>query len=63
MGRGKGHLNVSMRTLTARRSNANGSVTGLRTRIAARACGVAAESLVPVVVLTRAAAAEAIAAH
>jgi hypothetical protein len=60
MGR-KGHLNVSTRPLTARRGN--GSVTGLRTRIAARAGGDAAESLLPVVVPTRAAAAEAIAAH
>jgi hypothetical protein len=42
MGRGKGHLIVSMRPLTAHRGNANGSVTGLRMRIAARAGGDAA---------------------
>jgi hypothetical protein len=63
MGRGKGHLNVSTRPLTANRGNANGTVTGLRTRIAARAGGDAAESLLPVVVPTRATAAQAIAAH
>jgi hypothetical protein len=61
--RGKGHLNVSTRPLTAHRSYANGSVTGLRTRIAALAGGDAAESLLPVVVPTGAAPAEAIAAH
>jgi hypothetical protein len=49
--------------LTANRGNANGSVTGFRARIAARAGGDAAESLLPVVVPTREAAAEAIAAH
>jgi hypothetical protein len=43
MGRGKGHLNVSTRPLTTHRGNANGIVTGLRTRIAARAGGDAAE--------------------
>jgi hypothetical protein len=63
MGRGKGHLNVSTCPRTANRSNANGSVTGFRTRSAARSGGDAAESLLPMVVLTRAAAAEAIAAH
>jgi hypothetical protein len=61
--RGKGHLNVSTRPLTARRGNANGSVTGLRRRIAPRAGRDAAESLLPMVMPTRAAAAEAIAAH
>jgi hypothetical protein len=47
MGWGKGHLNVSTRPLTAHRGNANRSVTGLRTRIAARTGGDAAESLLP----------------
>jgi hypothetical protein len=63
MGRGKGHLNVSTCPLTANRGNANRSITGFCTRIAARAGGDAAERLLPVVVPTRAAAAEAIAAH
>jgi hypothetical protein len=63
MGRGTGHLNVSTRPLTARCGNANGRVTGLRTHIAARAGGDAAESLLPVAVRTRAAAAEANAAN
>jgi hypothetical protein len=63
MERGKGHLNVSTRPLTARRGNAFGSVAGLCTRIAARAGRDAAESLLLVVVPTRATAAEAIAAH
>jgi hypothetical protein len=65
MGRGKGHLNVSTCPLTARRGNANGSVAGLCTRIAAHAGRDAAESLLPVVVSMRvtAHAAEAIAAH
>jgi hypothetical protein len=36
---GEGHLNVSTRPLTAHRGNANGSVTGIRMRIAARAGG------------------------
>jgi hypothetical protein len=62
MGRGKVHLNVSMCPLMANRGHANGSVTGLCTRIAARAGGDA-ESLLPVVVPTRAAAAEALAYH
>jgi hypothetical protein len=64
-GRGKGHLNASTSPLqlTPNRGNANGSVTGSRTCIAARAGGDAAESLRPVVVTMRAAAAEAIAAH
>jgi hypothetical protein len=52
LGRGKGHLNVSTRYLTARRANANRRVTGLRMRIAARAGGDAGESLLPVVVPT-----------
>jgi hypothetical protein len=60
---GKTHLNVSTCPLTAHRGNANGSVTGLRTRIAAHAGGDAAESLLPVIISTRAAAAEKIAAH
>jgi hypothetical protein len=63
MERGKGHLNVSLRPLTANRGNSNGSVPGLHTRIAARAGGDAAESLLPVVVPTRAAATEVIAAY
>jgi hypothetical protein len=63
MGRGKGHLNVSSCPLAANRGNANGSVIGFRTCIAARAGGDVAESLLPVVVPTRVAAAEAIAAH
>jgi hypothetical protein len=63
MGRGKGHLTVRTCPLPANRGNANGSVTGFRTCIAARAGGDAAESLLPVVVPTRAAPAEAIAAH
>jgi hypothetical protein len=63
MGRGNGHVNVSTRPLNAHRGNANGAVTGLRTRIAARTGGDAADSLLPVVVPMQAAAAEAIAAH
>jgi hypothetical protein len=63
MGRGKGHFNVSTCTLTANRGNANGSVTGFRSRIAACAGRNAGEGLLPVVMSTRAAAAEAIAAH
>jgi hypothetical protein len=63
MGRGKGHLNVGTRPLTAKRGSANGSGTGLCTRIAASACGDAAESLLPVVVPRSAAPAQAIAAH
>jgi hypothetical protein len=63
MGRGKGHLNVSTCPLTAERSSANGSITGLCTRIASRTGGDAAESLLPLVMPARAAAAEAIAAH
>jgi hypothetical protein len=63
MGRGKGHLNVSTRSLTARRGNTNGSVARLCTHIAARAGRDAAEGFLPVVVPTRATAAEAIAAH
>jgi hypothetical protein len=49
--------------LTANRCNANGGVTGLRTRNTTRSGGDAAESFLPVVVPTRAAAAEAIAAY
>jgi hypothetical protein len=45
MGRGKGHLHVGTRPLTAGRCNANGSVSGLHTRIATCAGGDAAESL------------------
>jgi hypothetical protein len=41
---GKGQFNVSKRPLTAHSGNANRSVTGLRSRIAARAGGDAAES-------------------
>jgi hypothetical protein len=63
IGRGKGHLNVGARSLKADCCNANGSVAGLRTRIAARAGGYAAESFLPVVVPTRAAPSEAIATH
>jgi hypothetical protein len=63
MGRGKGHLYVGTRPLPARRSSTNGSEAGLSTRIAARAGGDAAESLLSMVVPTRAAAAQAIAAH
>jgi hypothetical protein len=61
MGQGKGHLNVSTCALTANRGNANGNVTGFRTRIAGRAGKDVAKSLLPVVVPTRAAAADAIA--
>jgi hypothetical protein len=63
MGRGKGHLNVGPRPLTAKRGSATGSVTDLCTRIAARAGRDAIESLLPVVVPTRAAPAQVIAAH
>jgi hypothetical protein len=52
MGRVEGHLNVGMRPLTAKHGGGNGSVTGLCTRIAARAGGDAAESLLQVVVPT-----------
>jgi hypothetical protein len=45
MGREKGHLSVGPHPLTANHCNANGSVTGLRTRIIARrtrqSCGAA----------------------
>jgi hypothetical protein len=54
---------VSTWPLTANRGNTKGSVTGFRTRIAAPAGRDTAESLLPVVVATRAAAAEEIAAH
>jgi hypothetical protein len=63
MWRGKGHLNVSTCPLTGNRGNANGSVTGLRLRIAARAGGDTDQSLLQWVVPTRATASEAIAAH
>jgi hypothetical protein len=63
MGRGKGHLYFGTRPLPAKRSSTNGSVAGLSAGIAARAGGDAAESLLPVVVPTRAAPAQAIAAH
>jgi hypothetical protein len=63
MGWGKGHLNVSTCPLTANHGNANGSVTGLCARIAARAGRDVAESVLPVVMPTRAAAAQVIAAH
>jgi hypothetical protein len=63
MGRGQVRLNVRTCPLTANCGNANGSATGFRTRIAARTSGDAAESLLPVVMPTRAAAAEAIATH
>jgi hypothetical protein len=59
MGRGKGHLDVGTRPLPAKRSSSNGSVAGLSTRIAARAGGDAAESLLPVVVPTQAVPAQA----
>jgi hypothetical protein len=49
--------------LTARCCNSNGSVTGMSTRIAARARKDAAESLLPVIVLARAALHHAIATH
>jgi hypothetical protein len=49
--------------VTPHGGNANGSETGLRTRITARTGGDAAESLLPVVVRMQAAPAEAIAAH
>jgi hypothetical protein len=63
MRREKGHLNVRPGPPTANRCNANGSVTGLRTRITARAIEDVAESFLPVVVPTRAAPALAIATH
>jgi hypothetical protein len=63
MGRGKGHLNVSMRPLMAGRCNTNRSVTGLLSRAATRTGGDAAESFLPVVVPTQSAPAEAIATH
>jgi hypothetical protein len=52
VGRGKGHFNVSPRHLTANSCNANGSVTGLRTCSTAGTGEDAAESFLPVVMLT-----------
>jgi hypothetical protein len=66
VGRGKGHCNVGSRLLTANSCNANGSVTGLRTRSTARTSGgmeLAAKSFLPVDMSTRAAPALAIATH
>jgi hypothetical protein len=63
MGWGKRHLNVGPRPLTVNCCKANGSVTGLRTPVTARAGGDAAESYLPVAVTTRAASAQAIATH
>jgi hypothetical protein len=54
MGLGKRYLNVGPSPLTANRCNANGSVTGMRSRIEARAGGDAAESFLPVVVSAQA---------
>jgi hypothetical protein len=63
IGQGKGHLNVRTFPLTANCGNANNKEAGLRTSNVARAGGDAAESLLAVVVPTRAATADAIAAH
>jgi hypothetical protein len=62
MRRGKSHLNVSTFPLSAIRGNTNGSVTGFHSCLQ-HAGGDAAESLLLVVVPTRAAAAEEIAAY
>jgi hypothetical protein len=63
VGRGKGHVNVGPRPLAANSCNANRSVTGLRNCTTAGTGGDAAESFLPVVKLTRAAPAQAIATH
>jgi hypothetical protein len=63
MGWSKGRLNVSPRCLAASRCNINGCVTWLSVRIAARASRDGAESLLPVILLARAAPAQATAAH
>jgi hypothetical protein len=63
MGRGKRHLNVGPRPLTADCCNANGSVTGLHTPITARVGGDVAESFLPVAMPTRVAPAQTIATH
>jgi hypothetical protein len=60
VGQGNGHFNVSSRPLRANSCNANGSVTGLRTRRTARTGGDAGKSLLPVVMSTRASPAQAI---
>jgi hypothetical protein len=57
------HLKVGPLPLAANRCNAHGSEAGLRTRISARVGGDAAKSFLPVVVLTHAGHAQAIAAH
>jgi hypothetical protein len=54
---------LQCRPLTASSCNANGSITGLRTRTIARTGGDAAESFLHVVMSTRAASAQTIATH
>jgi hypothetical protein len=63
MWRGKGHFDVGPRPLMADRCNANGSITGRRTRTTACTGRDAAESFFPVVMSTRAAPAQAIATY
>jgi hypothetical protein len=62
-GRGKGNFNVGPRPLTANSCNANGIITGLRTRTTACTGGDVAESFLSVVMSARAASAQVIATH
>jgi hypothetical protein len=63
MGWGKGSPQCRPAPLTARFCNSNRRVTGMNTRIAARARKDAAESLLPRIVLARAALHQAVATH